>query len=81
MTTAAEAAKVIAQEAGPEGAALFASIMEQQAADREAMMPTWEVVEQTRKDSYARGFSEGYRVARDELMDRLFGPGELGDFR
>lgn len=73
MTTAAEAAKVIAEKAGPNGAALFAAILVHQAADREAMMPTWEVVERTRKESYERGFAEGYHLARTELIDRLLG--------
>lgn len=74
-TTAGDAMRVVVREGGEDAAALLATIIEQQGRDRAHTLPDWEA-DRTRRESYERGFDDGYHHARDELYARLFGGGE-----
>lgn len=51
-------------------------VAEQQKRDLVNALPTWEMVDQARKDGLARGFREGYETARAELYHRIFEGGD-----
>lgn len=70
--TWSELTETVAKES-PAAAGLIASIMEHNAAERENLLPTWDIVEQRERAAYDRGLYDGKMSERDRIHHNIFG--------
>lgn len=71
--TQPEVMEIVARDGGPEAAAVLAMVFEHQASMRENMLPTWDVVERTRREAYRDGYAQGHADAESAIIRNILG--------